>query len=158
VASEPSARPRLRRFCGSGWGPVLLATVQQGGALGERLVLYPCVIYVPSIPSSRARAVASVRFVAPSLPRRWVTCFFTVLSETYSSAVISWFGLPIETRRNTSISRSLSGSTSGDMLVAVAAGESRRQPPPPETHVPAEQQTTAVRSRHGHHFSLSALP
>src|SRR5215471_13592680 len=29
-------------------------------------------------PSSRARATASVRLAAPSLPRTWVTCFLTV--------------------------------------------------------------------------------
>src|ERR1700750_284373 len=33
-------------------------------------------------PSSLARATASVRLAAPSLPRRWLTCFFTVSRVT----------------------------------------------------------------------------
>ena len=33
-------------FLGLLGGPLLLATVQHGGGLSERLVLYPCVVYV----------------------------------------------------------------------------------------------------------------
>jgi hypothetical protein len=36
-------------------------------------------------PSCRARATASVRLAAPSLPRTWVTCFLTVSSATTRS-------------------------------------------------------------------------
>ena len=39
--------------------------------------------------SSRARATASVRFAAPSLPRTWPTCFLTVLRVTTSSPAMA---------------------------------------------------------------------
>src|SRR6185312_12745022 len=39
--------------------------------------------------SSRARATASVRFAAPSLPRTWPTCFLTVSRVTTSSSAMA---------------------------------------------------------------------
>ena len=39
--------------------------------------------------SSRARATASVRLAAPSLPRTWPTCFLTVLRVTTSSRAMA---------------------------------------------------------------------
>jgi hypothetical protein len=39
--------------------------------------------------SSRARATASVRFAAPSLPRTWPTCFLTVSRVTTSSPAMA---------------------------------------------------------------------
>jgi hypothetical membrane protein len=44
-------------------GPVLLAAVQHGGGLGERLVLYPCVIYVIVVGSWLLRYGSSWRTV-----------------------------------------------------------------------------------------------
>jgi hypothetical protein len=39
--------------------------------------------------SSRARATASVRLAAPSLPRTWPTCFLTVSRVTTSSRAMA---------------------------------------------------------------------
>src|SRR5262252_7412615 len=61
-------------------------------------------------PSCRARATASVRLAAPSLPRMCVTCFLTVSSATTRSWAMRWFDLPAASSRSTSSSRPVSGS------------------------------------------------
>src|SRR5262245_18651076 len=61
-------------------------------------------------PSCRARATASVRLAAPSLPRMCVTCFLTVSSATTKSWAMRWFDLPAASSRSTSSSRSVSAS------------------------------------------------
>jgi hypothetical protein len=61
--------------------------------------------------SSRARATASVRLAAPSLPRTWPTCFLTVSSVTTSSRAMAWFDRPAASFSKISSSRLVSGST-----------------------------------------------
>src|SRR6266851_690445 len=71
-------------------------------------------------PSCRARATASVRLAAPSLPSTWVTCFLTVSSATTRSWAMRWFDLPAASSRSTSSSRSVSGSARSQARVPSA--------------------------------------
>src|SRR5512140_285957 len=76
----------------------------------------------PKRPSSRPRAIASTRFAAPSFPAMAWTWALTVPRARYSSAAIWRWERPAATRRRTSSSRSVRGSTSSAVAPETSLG------------------------------------
>ncbi len=77
IGGRDTARTRIRFTLPAGYADADLAQGLPGTA-GQGIRL-----------SSRARATASVRLAAPSLPRTWLTCFLTVSRVTTSSRAMA---------------------------------------------------------------------